>query len=270
MMKKVEKIKMAILGCGNMTTPLVESFSQQFDNIDLYTYTPSQVRAKELAEKVKGTFCPTLKDIPTCSFYLIGCKPQQFDELAKDLGPFLEGECTIISLMAGKSVEVIKKYLNVKKVVRLMPNTPVKVGQGVHLIYFSPEVEENEARLLEELFSSCGEVFVFENEDQINLVTPYCGSGPAYIFEMARILISDLQSKGISQVGAEKMIKQMIYGASKLMLKSEESPGMLRDKVTSKGGVTAEALKIFGDYKWEESFKVAMKKAHEKAIKLSE
>lgn len=265
----MKKLKMAILGCGNMATPLVENFCNQFDNIDIFTYTPSKKRAKDLAERLGGQFCATLKEIPSCNFYLVGCKPQQFGDLSKELRPLLKGDETIVSLMAGKNVRVIKNELKIQKVVRLMPNTPVKVGQGVHLIYFSPEVEENEQALLEELFSSCGEVFVFGQEEQIDLVTPYCGSGPAYIFEMARILISDLQTRGISQMGAEKMIKQMIYGASLLMLKSEESPGTLRDKVTSKGGVTAEALKVFRDYNWEGSFKEAMKKAYEKTVELS-
>ena len=110
-MRAAQKIKMAILGCGNMATPLVESFCKQFDNIDIYTYTPSQTRAKDLAERLGGHFCSSLKEIPPCNFYLIGCKPQQFGDLSKKLQPLLQGEGTIVSLMAGKSVGVIKNEL---------------------------------------------------------------------------------------------------------------------------------------------------------------
>ena len=101
-----------------------------------------------------------------------------------------------------------------------MPNTPSKIGKGVQLLYFSPSVNSSEQGFVEELFSSSGELFVFQNEDQIDLVTPHCGSGPAFVFELARILIADLEEKGISRVGAEKMIKYMFYGASSLLLNS--------------------------------------------------
>ena len=104
---------MAILGCGNMATPLVENFCNQFENIDIFTYTPSKKSAKNLAERLGGQFCATLKEIPSCNFYLVGCKPQKFGDLSKELRPLLKGDETIVSLMAGKNVRVIKNELKV-------------------------------------------------------------------------------------------------------------------------------------------------------------
>ena len=82
-------------------------------------------------------------------------------------------------------------------------------------------------------------------------------------------MIADLEEKGISRLGAEKMIKQMLYGASSLLLKSSDSPVDLRNKVTSKGGVTAEALDMLKVGNLEDVFKKAINKAHRRAKDLS-
>ena len=268
-MKEEKKIKLAVLGCGNMASALVTSFCNEFDNLEVFTFTPTHKRASELAERVKGIACRSIAEIPKCQFYLVGCKPQQFDKLAEMLHPHLKGSEVIISMMAGKNVEVIGKKLKASKIIRVMPNTPSKIGKGVHLLYFSPSVNSSEQGFVEELFSSSGELFVFQNEDQIDLVTPHCGSGPAFVFELARILIADLEEKGISRVGAEKMIKYMFYGASSLLLNSTDSPVELRNMVTSKGGVTAEALDVLEKGNLEEVFKTAIRKAYKRAKDLS-
>ena len=268
-MKEEAKIRLAVLGCGNMASALVTRFGDEFENLEVFTFTPTHRRASELADKIDGKACKTIAEIPKCQFYLIGCKPQQFDNLAETLSPHLSGNEVIISMMAGKSVEVISNKLEVSKVIRVMPNTPSQIGKGVQLLYYSQSVIPSEQVFVEELLSSSGEVFIFQDEGQIDLVTPHCGSGPAFIFELARILITDLEEKGISRIGAEKMIKYMLYGASSLLLNSNDSPTELRDMVTSKGGVTAEALGVLKEGRLEEVFKTAIKKAHKRAKDLS-
>ena len=268
-MKKDTKIKLAVLGCGNMASALVTSFCNEFENLDVFTFTPTYKRALELAESANGKAFKTIAEIPESQFYLIGCKPQQFDDLAEMLSPHLNNNAVIISMMAGKNVKAIGEKLKVSKVIRVMPNTPSKIGKGVQLLYFSPGLDLSEQSFVEELFSVSGELFIFQNEDQIDLVTPHCGSGPAFVFELARILITDLEEKGISRVGAEKMIKYMLHGASSLLLNSSDSPTELRNMVTSKGGVTEEALNTLKQGNLEEVFKTAMRNAHKKAQDLS-
>ena len=268
-MKEEKKIKLAVLGCGNMAAALVTRFCNEFENLDVFTFTPTNKRAVELAERIGGQACKTIAELPECQFYLIGCKPQQFDKLAEMLRPNLNGSEVIVSMMAGKSTEVISKKLGSPKIIRVMPNTPSQIGKGVQLLYFSKSVDANEQNFVEELFSSSGELFIFQNEDQIDLVTPHCGSGPAFIFELARILISDLEAKGISRVGAEKMIKYMLYGASSLLLNSTDSPTELRNKVTSKGGVTEEALAELERGNLGELFETAITSAYKRAKDLS-
>ena len=268
-MKEEKKIKLGSLGCGNMASALVTRFCNDFENLEVFTFTPSFKRANELAEEVGGKAYKTIEEMPSCNFYLIGCKPQQFDDLAKMLKPSLNGDEVIISMMAGKSIEVIEKKLGSSKIIRVMPNTPSKIGKGVQLFYFSQGVSSMEQSFIEELFSSTGELFIFDKEEQIDLVTPHCGSGPAFVFEIARILIADLEERGISRLGAEKMIKNMLHGASSLLLSSSGSPVDLRNMVTSKGGVTAEALDVLREGNLEEVFKKAISKAHQRAKDLS-
>ena len=71
-MKEEKKIKLAVLGCGNMASALVTRFCNEFDNLEVFTFTPTYKRASELAERVKGMACRSIAEIPRCQFYLVG------------------------------------------------------------------------------------------------------------------------------------------------------------------------------------------------------
>ena len=112
-------------------------------------------------------------------------------------------------------------------------------------------------------------LFVFESDDWIDRITPYSGSGPAYIFEVARIMCKELEDLGLDVVSAEKMVAHTIYGSAKMLVESNDSPKALRDNVTSKKGVTYEALQVFKDSDFPGIFKKALKAAYARAKELS-
>jgi pyrroline-5-carboxylate reductase len=136
-------------------------------------------------------------------------------------------------------VKTIKEHLGAKKIARVMSNTPALVGEGLHALYFegieNPDIVEN-------FFKASGKTIVLKSEDQIDAITCFSGSGPAYVFELARVLTKELQSRGFSSAEAEIVIKQTFLGSSILMSKEEKSPLELRKQVTSKAGVTEKVL----------------------------
>ncbi len=228
-------MKMAVVGCGNLATAVIS----KIDGVDLHTYTPSFTRAEELARLKSGKAYRDLKDLPKVDYLVLGMKPQQFEEFAFGFKDQLDKETIVISLLAGTSVKTIRKHLGSKRIVRVMSNTPALVGEGLHALYFD-NVENTET--VEGFFKTSGKTIVVGSEEKIDAITCFSGSGPAYVFELARVLTNELEGRGFSQEEAEAVIKQTILGSSILMSKSESSPLELRSQVTSKNGVTEKVL----------------------------
>lgn len=261
-------MKIAVLGCGNMASALVEGMNKS-SSIKTVCYTPSNTRAVELSEKTGGESVLNISELPECDIYMIACKPQQFDELADKLAKCVKADSLIMSILAGTTTTYISKRLNTSKVIRVMPNTPSLVGEGVNALYFTDDVNKKMKNEVINLFDSFSNVFVFEKEDEIDLITGFSGSGPAYIFEFARIMIEKMTSYGIDPNSASKMIKHTFLGASKLMVESDDSPEALRNKVTSKEGVTYEALKVFEDNNINKIFSDALDAAYKRSKELA-
>ena len=136
-------MKVAVLGCGNMAQALIPPIAQSFPEFSFYFYNPSPQKALNLALKTKGEAFRDFEKIPISDVYVLACKPQQFSDLAETLRKNLAekkihlNQVTILSLLAGTPVARIQKALGVKKIIRLMPNTPSLVGEGIGLLYFS-------------------------------------------------------------------------------------------------------------------------------------
>ena len=261
---------MAVLGCGNMAAPLVTEFCQYDKQLQCHTFTPSQVRAKRLAQQANGLWHDALELIPPCDYYLIACKPQQLDTLVDQLAPQLPSNAVIISILAGKQVTALQKAFQTQCIIRLMPNTPVTVKQAVHALYFDASIPQQQQSYITNLCHSSGAVYVFNKESELDTITPYIGSGPAYIFEIAAILIDDLTHQGIDRHRAKAMVTDMIKGAAELMNKSDDSPDILRNNVTSKGGVTATVLNTLKEHNLEKIFHEALQKGLKKNAKLND
>lgn len=261
--------KLLSFGCGNMAQAIIEGIYANNKELEFHLYTPSNTRAIELSKKVGGYHLKSLESIPSCDFYMISCKPQQLLELAKTLKGKLNPNSVVISILAGTTTETLQNVLGVSKVLRVMPNTPSLVGAGVNAFYFTDEVSDADRKYLLDIFSSFSKVFSFNTENEIDVITGFSGSGPAYIFEFSRILIEKMISMGVDREVATEMIKWTFYGSSKLQLESEDTSEELRNKVTSKKGVTYEALEIFKRENFEKMVDMALDAAYNRSIELS-
>ncbi len=260
--------KIAVFGCGNMAYALVKGIYGQNKNLEFHTYTPSYVRAKKLAEEVNGMSYQSLLEIPECDYYLLACKPQQLKELSLSLENKISKEKVLISILAGIHSEKIKDLFGCEKIIRVMPNTPCLIREGVSLLYGTEQVSKADLDFIKKQLTSVSKVFLFKEEGKIDEFVAVSGSGPAYLFEMARILIKNIQNLGLSERDSELMVKQMLYGSSKLLLESEDDAETLRNKVTSKNGVTYEALETLKEKDLESLFTLALERAKKRSIEL--
>ena len=262
---------LAVLGCGNMAQAVLLPLAKLAQSLrpKVFTYTPSNFKAEDLAQKIQGKSFADIFEIPESDFYLLGMKPQQFAENSSVLRKVVAQNSVVISLLAGTSVSSLQKHLKTKKIIRAMPNTPCILGQGVVAIFFSQEITEEEKEFARKLFLPISLVLEFKEEEKIDQITNITASGPAYFFEIVRLLsLLGPEKIGLSKEESQLLVAKTMLGAAHMLLQSGESAETLRNKVTSKKGVTYEALKVFENQNLENIIKEALARSYNRVLEL--
>ena len=172
-------------------------------------------------------------------------KPQQFPDLLQALRPLLTPDCLVISIAAGVLIDTIEQALNDGvRVVRVMPNTPSLVKQGMSAYSGGTASSHGDLGWTHTILSAVGRAVEVE-EEQLHAVTALSGSGPAYIFYWMEAMLNAADAMGVDPEVARILVMQTFSGATALATTSEDSPAVLRANVTSKGGTTAAAISSF-------------------------
>ncbi|AYF43981.1 MULTISPECIES: pyrroline-5-carboxylate reductase family protein [unclassified Halobacteriovorax] len=239
--------KIAVIGCGNMAGAVVRAMNDSNkEGIEFLTFTPSKTRAIELAKEVGGSVLENLEDVAKADYIMIGCKPQQFSELAKMLEGVDLSEKVIISIMAGIGQLKVSELLSAPKVIRLMPSLPMEHGEGICLLHYSPAVEDSEKDFLSTILKKNSMLFELENEDAFDQVTVVSASGPAYIYYFMAAMEKTLGEWGVKKEDQRALVAQLFRGSAKSALqKSDMDLEDMIGQVTSKKGVTIEAIDRF-------------------------
>ncbi len=129
-----------------------------------------------------------------------------------------------------------------------MPNTPALVGAGVVGLYVPSELQAEDRTVAQDVLAAMGEVITVNSEEQLDVLSTVSGSGPAYVFRFIEALEASAVRRGFDEAGARRMAIMTVVGAGKLASLSHEAPSKLRENVTSKGGTTAEALRVMQEH----------------------
>jgi pyrroline-5-carboxylate reductase len=175
---------------------------------------------------------------------LLAIKPQVLDDVAVELAPLLQGERIVISILAGIRSNRIAQVLGAEgnpRVIRVMPNTPARIRQGMTAIAMGEGARGGDDALAKAVFAAVGEV-VSIDENLMDAYTALAGSGPAYVFYLAEAMSAAAVRLGFSRDEADLIVRQTVAGAGNLMVASAQgptsSPAALRAAVTSKNGTT--------------------------------
>jgi pyrroline-5-carboxylate reductase len=178
---------------------------------------------------------------------LLAVKPQVMAGVLGGIAGTLRDDVLVISIAAGITTAAIRAKLGDVQIVRVMPNTPALVGAGASGLYNASASKENLNAALD-IFNSVGRAVVVENESLMNAVTAVSGSGPAYFFLLMEEMIKAGVELGLPEETAKTLVLQTAKGAALLAESARqrgETPAILRQKVTSPGGTTEAALKVF-------------------------
>lgn len=233
-------MKMTIIGCGNMGKGLAERLSA---TNQLYLYDHHVEKAEILEQEGYGKACRDIKEaFDHSEIVILAVKPQNFKEVAILIGKELKKEQIVISLLAGTSVEILKRSFPGVVIVRMMPNLALIYGKGVIGLSSDEKMLKKDKESLTKIFESLGKVY-WLTEDKINALTALTGSGPAFFFVMIEAMIDAGIAMGFSAIDAQDLIHQMLQGSLTLLEKTSKHPGELKWQITSPQGTTISGLK---------------------------
>ena len=259
------KQKLAIIGGGNMGSAILSGIRKDFD---VSVCEKDKTRANFLRRRFSVKVGDLDQILPQVKTILLAVKPQDFEDILGQTRSHFSNQL-VISIAAGITTSYIEKRLGTKaRVVRVMPNLPAQIGQGMAGICKGKFATQSDLALARRIFDSIGESVVVE-EKWMDAVTAVSGSGPAYVFLFVECLQKAARSLGFKDAMAKQLVQQTLKGSLALLDSQNIDAGQLRARVTSKGGTTQAATDVFMKHKIEKIFEEALKAAARRAKELA-
>ncbi len=264
--------KIGIIGCGNMGEAIYSRLAQAM-NKDTALMVSEMDRARRDAFFAKHKVAAEADNdrVFRCSdVIIIAVKPKDFDAvLAQGKVCGISTDKLLISIAAGVTTKHIELVVGKEiPVIRVMPNMPAIIGEAISSISAGASAAEEHMDMAREIFSKIGAV-VEVDESMVDAVTAISGSGPAYFFYFIENLIEAAKKLKLDGETARELVIKTALGSAKLLDQSKEEPGLLRRKVTSKGGTTEAAMKVFDGKKLKEIIRSAVAAACKRSKELS-
>jgi pyrroline-5-carboxylate reductase len=241
-------MKIAFIGGGNMGEAIVASLlgKKLCKPKDISVSELIGARRDYLREQYDVSVTDNSKEaVSGKDVIVLAVKPQNIgDALAALKGNLKPGQL-VLSIAAGVTIKTIKNGLAHDTIIRSMPNTPAQIGLGITGWTATKETTDEQKAWARTILGAMGKEIYFDNEAALDMVTAVSGSGPAYFYLFAETLIQAAVNLGLDIKDAETLVKQTMLGAAHLVNASEKPVAELRRNVTSKGGTTEQALKVF-------------------------
>jgi pyrroline-5-carboxylate reductase len=263
--------QLAIIGAGVMGETLLSGLIRAGRPVDdLMVGEKRPERAQELEERYGVTVVGNVEAAQKADTLALVVKPQDMADLLKEISPTVRPGQLVVSLAAGITTAFLESHLpQGVAVVRVMPNTPALVDEGMAAISRGSHCDEQHLVEAEALMASTGRV-VRVPERQQDAVTAISGSGPAYIFFVVESMIEAGVHLGLPRSTAYELVVQTLVGSAKLLRETGEHPTVLREQVTSPAGTTAAAVRELEDHKVRAAFLTALEAARDRSRALAE
>ncbi len=236
---------LGFVGAGNMANAIIKGAVEKdvlpCDHV--YIFDVDNAKTAILSADLHVNIAYSIKELCEVShIIMIAVKPNAMEAVLKELKPYIADK-PVVSIAAGWSAEMIREIIGAdKKVLRLMPNTPLLVGAGMSVFETPHNLPDDMAAFVENIFSTLGEVDHAPCKS-MDAVTAVSGSGPAYVFMFIEALADAGVLCGLPRSQAVKLAVQTVMGSAKMVKDTGSHPGALKDAVCSPGGTTIEAVK---------------------------
>jgi pyrroline-5-carboxylate reductase len=260
----------AIIGAGVMGETLLSGLIRAGRRTeDLLVGEKRRERAVELEERYGVAVVSNTDAAQKADTVVLVVKPQDMGDLLAELSAVIRPGQLVVSLAADITTAFIETRLpEGVAVVRVMPNTPALVDEGMAAISRGSHCDESHLAEAESLMASTGRVIQVPERQQ-DAVTAISGSGPAYLFFVVESMIEAGVHLGLPRSTASELVVQTVVGSAKLLRETGEHPTVLRERVTSPGGTTAAALRELEDHKVRAAFLTAVEAARDRSRSLA-
>lgn len=239
-------MKYGFIGCGNMGGALARALSKTTKDIMLSDYLPE--KAEELADELGCSFGTNEDIAKKCDRIFLGVKPQVMRETLAEISDILkQKKPLLITMAAGLKIDTILDYVGeTLPVIRIMPNTPVSVGEGMILYCKNSYISDENLQSFVGDMQYSGTLDLID-EELIDAGCSVSGCGPAFMFMFIDALAKAGVSCGLTRNQAIKYAATTMLGSAKLLLSSDKTPDELKQAVCSKGGSTIMGVNTFED-----------------------
>ena len=279
------KNKLYFIGYGHMAEAIYQRLDKSlFENIFLIEKDDDRRISIDKKKHGKTQLLKSLQGIKFCNsdIVILAVKPNQIKSICNEINSLIiekKDLPVVISIAAGVTTTSIKDYIiqenlshlqNFLNIYRAMPNLCASNGDSITGLFGSSVSDiTNSKNTVSEIFNSVGEILWVKKEADLNIVTAISGSGPAYIFYIMEVMINSAQELGLSEKDAKKLVTMTLIGSGKMGLSIQNLKEQI-SKVSSKGGTTEAAIKVFEKENLGLIFNQAIEAAHARSKEISQ
>ncbi len=257
-------MKVLVLGAGKMVEAILTGLKGEMDLSHFYLFSPSGESAKKLSQSIGCQYLSELNSDLNPDWVWVGCKPQQLKQLSAFIGDKFS-HSVFVSMLAALPEADQCKILNIKKLIRIMPNMGVKHKKGVTLI--SSHSAQDELKKIQSIFSTTG-LAQITTETELEELTLLTGSGPALFFEFSKVLAKSFTS--LAQHERELLVRMVLQGVGDSVKNDQANLDELTNAVTSKGGVTIAVLEDWRQRHFFDFVKIGIEAGKKRSVEIKE
>lgn len=239
-------MNIGFIGIGNMGGALIRAI-KNLPDMKIFAINKTKDKLKNLAKETGVIPCVDVNELTARSdFIVLAVKPQQVNDIYLEINSALTKEKCLISIVAGLTINELQKNIhNSCPIIRVMPNTPALIKEGVTAICVDDTtLSEHQKQFTKDIFQYLGDIHVL-HEYQLDAFTAVIGSGPAYIFYLIETMIDAAVELGIDRDKSSVMVKKLFRGSSIMADQSKEHISILKEISTAPAGTTVAALAHF-------------------------
>lgn len=256
--------KIAFIGGGNMSSCVYAGIRKARGYEDEIFVSGPHIEKLDAFKNDSCTVTTSNVEVfKSADIIFLGVKPQVLPEVFAELKANISEDVLktklVVSMAAGWKMSAIYNHLGECRLIRIIPNTPAKIGLGIISLSVGHLATKEDATFVENLLAKLGMVLPMR-EDKINAMCAVAGSGPAFVFRFMEALIANTKECGFSEDEAREIVCKLMLGSTMMVENNKDvSVGALREAVTSKGGTTYQGLLQMTEYKFEEMIDSVMK-----------
>ena len=238
-------MRLGLIGCGFMGEAMLSATLGKgvFSSGDVFVAEVNDERCSAANGRFGvRTTLDLVEVVDQTELIVFAVKPQEFTQAAHRIEGRFRREQTIISIMAGVPIAKIAHTLSHAAIVRVMPNTPAAVGEGMSVWTATPEVDGPARECVAAILGAMGAEVHVEDERYLDMATALSGSGPGFVFLLIEAFIDAGVQVGFKRDVAETLALQTFLGSTKYAQETRKHPAVLRNEVTSPAGTTAAGI----------------------------